>query len=181
MSRTEIKVTGFGGQGVILLGYIIGKAAAIYDRQHAVQTQSYGPEARGGACSAGVVLGDEMVDYPHVTHPDIMISMSQEAYDTYLPTVRENGIVLVDEGLVHVDGGELKNGIRAYKIPATKFAEDLGRKIVANIVMLGFFTAVAGKISLESVKAALESSIPKGTEAFNRKAFERGYSYGKEI
>jgi 2-oxoglutarate ferredoxin oxidoreductase subunit gamma len=177
MKHTGIKICGFGGQGIILSGYIMGKAAAIYDKKHATLTQSYGPESRGGACSAQVIISDRKVDYPEVLHPDILIVMSKEAYDKYVPGLNNKGMLIYDEDLVENDNKFL-TGTGIFSIPATRIAEDLGKKIVANIIMLGFFTAVTDIIKVKSMENALLSSIPEGTEKLNLKAFRLGYDYG---
>lgn len=178
MSRTEIRVSGYGGQGVILCGYLIGKAASIYDDKHATLTQSFGPEARGSACSAQVIVSDEKILYPYIQQPDIMIAMSKEAYTKFEPGLKSDGLLLVDEDLVK----EIKarDNIKLYKIPATRIAEDLGRKIVLNIVMLGFFTGISKLIDHDAVRKTVETSVPKGTEALNLKAFDHGYEYGSK-
>lgn len=176
MSRTEIRLTGFGGQGIILSGYIIGKAAAIYDKKQATFTQSYGPESRGGACSAQVIISDEPINYPHLIAPSILVVMSQEAYNEYAPTLKDGALLVIDGDLVET--GDLANDVKLLSVPATRLAEELGRKIVANIVMLGFFAAVTNVISVEALREAVRTSVPKGTEEFNLKAFEKGYEYG---
>ncbi len=176
MSRTEIRVTGYGGQGVILCGYLIGKAAAIHGGQHATLNQSFGPEARGSACSAQVIVSDEKILYPYMRKPDIMISMSKEAYNKFVPELEGEGTVLVDEDLVKE--ARVEKNIKLYKIPATRIAEDLGRRIVLNIVMLGFFTAITKLIDHDAVRKTVETSVPKGTEQLNLKAFDSGYEYG---
>jgi len=135
--RTEIRISGYGGQGVVLAGYILGKAIALHSGLEAVMTQSYGPEARGGASSANVVISDEPVDYPFVLHPDILVALSQEAYTRFRPTAKPEARVFIDQDLVIPFGND-----QPYSIPATRLAEQLGRRIVANMVMLGFFTAV---------------------------------------
>ncbi|MFQ5750659.1 MAG: 2-oxoacid:acceptor oxidoreductase family protein [bacterium] len=179
MSRKEIRVTGYGGQGVILCGYIIGKSAALYAGKHATLNQSFGPEARGSACSAQVIVSDEDILYPYMRQPDIMIAMSQEAYRKYEPDLKNDGLLLIDEDLVKPE--KLRDNIKVFSIPATRIAEQLGRKIVLNIVMLGFFTAVSKLIDVEAVRKAVTSSVPKGTEELNLKAFESGYEYGLEV
>lgn len=176
MSRTEIRVTGFGGQGVILCGYLIGKAASIYDNKHATLNQSFGPEARGSACSAQVIVSDEKILYPYIQQPDILLAMSKEAYSKFAPELKNNGMLLVDEDLVQDVKG--RDNVKLYKIPATRIAEDLGRKIVLNIVMLGFFTAMTKLIDHEAARKTVETSVPKGTEELNLKAFDSGYEYG---
>jgi len=176
MSRTEIRVTGFGGQGVILCGYLIGKAASIHDNQHATLNQSFGPEARGSACSAQVIVSDEKILYPYIQQPDILLAMSKEAYYKFEPELKKDGLLLVDEDLVK--DAKPRDKIKMYRIPATRIAEDLGRKIVLNIVMLGFFTAITKLIDHEAVRKTVETSVPKGTEELNLKAFDSGYEYG---
>ena len=176
--KTGIRLAGFGGQGIVLAGMILGKAVTLYEGENAVMTQSYGPEARGGACSADVVISKLRIDYPRVSAPDVLVLMSEEAARTYGTNTVEQAQVLVNEDLVKTvpRGGTLK--IR--RVPATGIAERLGRVIVANIVMLGFLTAVSGIVSLESMKRAVLDSIPKGTEELNAKAFDSGYEYGLE-
>lgn len=176
VSRTEIKIGGFGGQGVILTALIMGKAASLFEGRESTMTQSFGPEARGGACSAQIIVSDEKVRYPYVTLPKIMVIMSQEAYTRFEPQLDENGILLLEEDLVKP--GPTRGEIKVFSIPATRFAEELGRKIVLNIVMLGFFTAVTGLLNADAVRKAIKASVPKGTEELNLKAFEKGYEYG---
>ncbi|MGQ9560552.1 MAG: 2-oxoacid:acceptor oxidoreductase family protein [Candidatus Oleimicrobiaceae bacterium] len=177
--RTEIRVSGYGGQGVILAGYIIGKATAIFEKKHATLTQSFGPEARGSACSAQVICSDEPIHYPYIRKPHILIAMSQEAYTKFEPELGSNGVLLIDEDLVKAKPP--RDNIRMFPIPATRLAEQLGRRIVLNIVMLGFFTAVTGAVSKEAMEKAVLSSIPKGTEEINSKAFQTGYDYGVQL
>lgn len=176
MARTEIKIGGFGGQGIILTGYIVGKAASIFDKKYATMTQAFGPEARGSACSSQIIVSENIIRYPYVKCPQIMVIMSQEAFTKFSPQVDPHGILLIEEELVDPNG--LPDTVRLYKIPATRIAEELGRKIVLNIVMVGFFTAVTGLISREAMRKAVETSVPKGTEELNLKAFDRGYEWG---
>lgn len=177
MNRTEIRLSGFGGQGIIKMGYIIGEAAAIHDGKNATFTQSYGPESRGGACAAQVVISDEPISYPHVIDPKILVVMSQGAYTKYVPDFRKDGLLIIDEDLVQTD--EAADGLRILSIPATRLAEELGRKMVANVVMLGFLAAVTDLVSVEAMKKSVLSAVPKGTEELNVRAFERGYEYGQ--
>ncbi|MDP2932199.1 MAG: 2-oxoacid:acceptor oxidoreductase family protein [Chloroflexota bacterium] len=176
MSREEIVIGGFGGQGIILAGYIVGKAAAIYDKKNVTFTQDYGPEARGGACRAQVVISDSQVSYPYVETPSVLAVMSQEAYTKYTPALRPDGCLLIDEELVKPD----KTAREIFAIPATRIAQELGRAAVANIVMLGFLTAVTKIVSTEAIKKSVLDSVPKGTGELNMKAFERGYACGLE-
>ncbi|MCX8174192.1 MAG: 2-oxoacid:acceptor oxidoreductase family protein [Thermoplasmata archaeon] len=180
MARTEIKFGGFGGQGIILAGFIVGKAVSLYDKKEAVFTQSYGPEARGGACAASLVIDDKVIDYPYPVSPDIMVIMSQEAYHDYVPKLKEGGILIIDEDLVSLDDIAKRAG-KIYKIPATRFAEELGMKIAANIVMLGFFGYVARNLlTTESLKKSVLESVPARFRDQNAKAFDKGYKYAQE-
>ncbi len=179
MKHIEIKIGGFGGQGIVLSGFIMGKAASIYDKKNATLTQSYGPESRGGACSAQLIVSEEEVDYPEVQKPEILMVISQEAYEKFTPCLVKGGILIYDEDLVN-SVNNLPKETRIYSIPSTRFAEELGRKIVTNIIMLGFFTAITSVISYESMKKSVLSSIPAGTEELNLKAFQKGYEFGLE-
>ena len=176
---TEIRISGYGGQGVIRCGYIIGKAASLFDNKYATMTQSFGPEARGSACSSQVLVSEDKILYPYVTTPDILVAMSQEAYTKFLPNLDESGILIIDDDLVTPQ--EAKGNIKTYAIPSTRFAEEMGAKIVANIVMLGFFTAITGVITPEAVKKAVSSSVPSRLVDLNLKAFDKGYQFGQEI
>jgi len=177
MNQTKIKIGGFGGQGIVLAGFILGKAASIYDRRNATLTQSYGPESRGGACSAQIIVGDDQVDYPEVDNPDILIIMSQEAFDKFTPSLIKRGTLFYDEDLAKPTNN-FGRTIKVYSIPATRYAEELGKKIVANIIMLGFFSAICGIISPDAVKNAIRSSLAKEHNDINIKAFTRGFESG---
>lgn len=179
MATTEIRITGFGGQGVILLGYIIGKAASIFGDQHATMTQSFGPEARGSACSSQVIISDSRILYPYVSAPHVLLAMSHDGYMTHKDTIAEDCTLVCEKDLVKV--GEHGPKVRNFEIPATRIAEDLGRKIVLNIVMLGFFGAVTELIPKEALRKAVESSVPPGTEELNTQAFDKGYEYGVQL
>ena len=178
MATTEIKIGGLGGQGVILSGMIIGKAAALYDNKSATMTQAFGPEARGSACSAQLIVSDDAILYPYVTKPEVLVTMSQDAFSKFSPGMSENGTLLIEEELVKPEG--LPPGVKVYGIPATRIAEELGRKMVLNIVMVGFFTAVTGLINADAMRRAVEASVPPGTERLNLSAFDKGYEYGKQ-
>ncbi len=173
---TEIRIAGFGGQGVILSAIVIGKAGCIYENGYSTMTQAFGPEARGGACSAQVILADEPVLYPYVTRPDILVVMSQEAYSLFTPQLKENGLLIVEQDLVRVD--DLPAGARVYSVPATRLAEELGKRMVLNIVMVGFFGAVSGLLRPEALRDAIADSVPKAFVDLNLKAFDKGYEYG---
>lgn len=180
MSRREVRLSGFGGQGIMTAGHILGKAAALFDQQHVTMIKSYGPESRGGASSAQVIISDTEIDYPHLTEPELLVAMSQEAYAKYIGELKSGGLLLIDEDLVELDPP--RDDIQVRAIPATRIAEgELGRKIVANIVMLGFVAANIDSVSFEALREAVLSSVPKGTEELNQQAFERGYRFGVEL
>jgi 2-oxoglutarate ferredoxin oxidoreductase subunit gamma len=176
MRLIEIRVAGFGGQGVILSAVVLGKAASIYENGFATMTQNFGPEARGGACSAQLVISDEPVLYPYVTHPDIMVIMSQEAYNRFAGELKHGGLLIVEEDLVRVSN--LNQDRKVYSIPATRFAEELGKRMVLNSVMVGFFTAVTKLLGADSVRKAVADSVPATFRELNLKAFEKGFDYG---
>ena len=178
MQLTEIRVAGFGGQGVILSAIILGKAASIYQNGFATMTQNFGPEARGGACSAQLILDSSPVLYPYVTQPDIMVVMSQEAYNRFVPELKDGGMLIIEEDLVRVS--DLKSGVRVYSIPATRFAEELGKRMVLNSVMVGFFTAVTRLLEPDAVRKAVADSVPANFRELNLKAFEKGFEYGSQ-
>jgi 2-oxoglutarate ferredoxin oxidoreductase subunit gamma len=178
-SLTEIRFAGFGGQGIIRAGIIIGKAVSIFDKRFATMNQSFGPEARGGACSAQVVVSNDRVLYPYVTTPHVLVAMSQEAFGKYEPELKDNGILIVDQDLVKP--GSARKGVRLYAVPATRIAEELGNRIIANVAMLGFFTAITGVVSKRAMKQALPSLVPERFVDLNLKAFDEGYRYGQEL
>lgn len=175
MSRTEVKLSGAGGQGIVLAGQILGQAIALYEGKFATLTQSYGPEARGGSCSAEVVISDEPVGYPYVISPQVVVIMSQEAYNKFTPGLEPGTLVIIDEDLVKPD----KSGaFKILSVPATSMAREMGRVVVANIVMLGFLAAVSELVSPEALKKSILATVPEGTAEFNIRAFEAGYKYG---
>lgn len=174
--RREIRFAGFGGQGVILAGMITGRAAALHDGKEAIVTQSYGPEARGGACSAQLVIDDQPIDYPMVTRPDVLVVMSQEAAQKYTGDLADGCQVLVDEGLVHLPESA---PWPVYKIPATRLAEQLGNRMAANVVMLGFFAAITGAVNRPSMEAAIRDSVKERFIDLNMRAFDIGYSHAQ--
>ena len=179
-NRIEIILCGFGGQGIVIAGYILGSAAAKYDNKESSFVPSYGPEARGGECASRIVIADEPIDYPFITHVDILIAMAQPAYNKYIEYLKENGILIHDEDLVHPDE-RAKKASKIFSIPATRIAERLGNRIVANVVMLGFFCAVTKVVSYDALRKAIMEGVPKRFLDLNMKAFDEGYNYGKEV
>jgi 2-oxoglutarate ferredoxin oxidoreductase subunit gamma len=176
MQLTEIRIAGFGGQGVILSAMIIGKAAAIHEGGYATLTQNFGPEARGGASSAQVILSDSPILYPYVTRPDVLVVMSQEAYTRFTPELKDGGMLIFEEDMVHVS--EPQSGVRVYAVPATRLAEELGKRMVLNVVMVGFFAAITGLVTPESLRKAVADSVPPATRELNLRAFDKGFDYG---
>ncbi len=176
MRLTEIRIAGFGGQGVILSAMVIGKAASINQGGYATMTQSFGPEARGGACSAQVIIDKEPVLYPYVTQPDILVVMSQEAYTKFSPELKDSGILIVEQDLVRT--GTVKPGTKVFGVPATRLAEELGKRMVQNIVMVGFFAAVTDLLDPAALRDAVADSVPPAFRELNGKAFDKGYDYG---
>jgi 2-oxoglutarate ferredoxin oxidoreductase subunit gamma len=179
LGLTEIRIAGFGGQGVILAAAVIGKAAAIFEGGYATMTQAFGPEARGGSSSAQVILSGDPILYPYVANPDILVVMSQEAYTKFSPQLKPGGILITEQELVRID--KVPTGIRMYGVPATRLAEELGRKVVLNIVMVGFFGAVTNLLDPDSLRQAVADSVPPAMQKLNLQAFDKGFAYGAEM
>jgi 2-oxoglutarate ferredoxin oxidoreductase subunit gamma len=168
--RHEVRFSGFGGQGIILSAVILGRAAVMHDNKFAVQTQVYGPEARGGASMSALIIDDTPILYPKVADPGIYVIMSQEGFEKYGAHARTDAVMLVDSTLVYS-----RPDCRYIEIPATREAkETLGRDIVANIVMLGALVASTHIVSEAALEKAILDSVPKGTEALNLKAMKKG-------
>ncbi len=179
IEEVKIKMGGIGGQGIALLGLIMGRAASIFDGNEAVYTQEYGAEARGGASASSVIISSEKIDFPYIKSPDVMVIMAQGAFRKYRKEIRSGSTLFIDKDLVRPY--DLPEGVNIYAVPATRIAEEVGRKLVANIVMLGFISALTDLFSLKAVQSALKMSVPKGTEEFNLKAFNAGYEYGQKV
>ncbi len=172
--QTEIIVTGFGGQGIILAGRILGMSASLGDKKESTLVQAYGPESRGGACNAQVIISDAPIHYPYVKKPHIVIAMSQAGYDKFQGLLGDDCILLIDQDLVPISSAPCDY----YSIPSTRMAEKLGNKMMANIIMVGFCTAITQAVSSESAQETVKKSVPKGTEEKNIKAFNQGFDYG---
>ncbi|MGB2895174.1 MAG: 2-oxoacid:acceptor oxidoreductase family protein [Anaerolineales bacterium] len=173
--RQEIRISGFGGQGVMLAGFLLGKALSLYQDLEAVMTQSYGPEARGGASSASIVVADYPIAYPFVQKADVLIALSQEAYSRYRGETKPEGVIVIDEGLVTPKAED-----QILAIPATKLAENLGRRIVANVVILGYFCAISDVVTREAMEEAIQTTVKPRTLTLNLEAFEAGFAYAKD-
>ncbi len=177
--RVELRIAGFGGQGIILSAVITGKAASLFEGKQATVMEIYGPESRGGSSSGTIVIDDDPVDYPYVSHLDIFVVMSQAAYLKFVSELGPGSVMIYDEDLVEPEEKDLE-GVMKYPIPSTRTAEKLGRRIVANIVMLGALASLGGVISRESMKNAILATVPRALE-LNAKAFEDGYEYGEKM
>jgi 2-oxoglutarate ferredoxin oxidoreductase subunit gamma len=170
--RYEVRLSGEGGQGLVLAGKVLAEAAAIYDDKNATQSQSYGPEARGGASRSEVIISDEDIDYPKAVNIDLLLALTQESVNKYHGDLKDDGILLVDsESCTEIPEGNFK----VYQVPVIQIARDkVGKVLVANIVALGVITELAKVVSQESVEAAILARVPKGTEELNLSAFKAG-------
>jgi len=177
-NRVEVRLTGFGGQGVVLAGHIVGHACALNADKNATMIQSFGPEARGSSCSATLAICDTEVLYPYIGRPDVLVAMSSEGYEKYRDELKDEGLLLYEQDLVHP---VFKEGQRAFGVPSTRIAESLGRVIVQNIVMVGFLAAAADLAPAEAMRLAVEHSVPPGTEKLNLAAFDKGFEYFSTI
>jgi 2-oxoglutarate ferredoxin oxidoreductase subunit gamma len=175
--RYEIRFSGAGGQGLILAGVIFAEAATIYDKINAVQSQSYGPEARGGASKSEVIISEDVIDFPKALGIDLQLSLTQEACTKYYKDIKPGGTLLVDEDFVR----DIPEGdFQVIKMPIIRTAsEQIGKAFVANIVATGAIAAITGKVRIESVEKAVLSRVPKGTEEMNKKALMAGYNLAK--
>jgi len=174
-TRLEIRITGFGGQGVVLAAYIVGRACIDAGR-HATMIQSFGPEARGSSCTATLVVSDQEVLYPYIKRPSLLVAMSADGYETYRRELREDGTLIHELDFVHPEASQ-----RAFGIPARRIAESFGRSLVQNIVMVGFIAAVAGIVPRDAMRQAVRASVPAGTEELNLKAFDAGVDYFDKV
>ncbi len=172
---SQIRFAGFGGQGVILMGIVLARAATLYDGKQAIQTQSYGPSARGGHSKCDVKISDKEMLYPFVEIPDYLVIMSQQAYSKYIGERTPDTKIILDPDLVLERPKE-----DFFGVPATKAAEDIGTRIVANIVMLGAFREISDAVSPEALEKGLLESVPAATHELNRRALAIGAKLGKE-
>ena len=174
----EIKFSGFGGQGIVRCALITGAAVSLHDDKFATMTQSFGPEARGGACQSQLIISDTRVLYPYCTTAGVLIALSQEAYDKYEPDLADGGILIIEEELVKPSGDPKR--VQLYTVPATRLAEQVGNRLFTNLVVLGFFSAVTGAASSDAMKKALPGLVPDRFLSDNIKAFDKGYEFGLE-
>ncbi len=172
--RYEIRLSGSGGQGLVLGGVILAEAMGVYEGKNVTQTQSYGPEARGGASRSDVVVSDGEIYYPKATEPDLLFCLTQESCDQYYPQMKEGGILVVDSEKVR----QLPS-TKAYSLPFIKTAkEQVGTPVVANVVSIAAVAGLTGLCSKESVLKAVLARAPRGTEDKNKLACELGYDMG---
>ena len=175
-SQIEVLVSGFGGQGVVLAGMILGRAAVVEEGRNAVMAQSYGPESRGGASSAEVLIADGEIAYPHCISPDVVVTLAQEAYNMYGTTRPAGALLIAEKDLVVLDP-EAEKGKKSLRVPFTALADKVGRRIVLNMVALGFLCRATGVVTPAAMRAAIKASVPPETEALNLQAFEAGMNY----
>ncbi len=175
MSRFEIRIAGMGGQGIVTAAVMIGRAASIFGGKNVTLTQSYGPESRGGASKAEVIVSDEPIDYPKIRKPNLVAIMSQEAYRKNITDLNHDAILIVDPDMIQEN--QSNHISRIYRVPATRMAEQLGRRIVANTVMVGAIVGLTNIMDIPSVEKAISKYTPRGTEELNLRAFKSGYEF----
>ncbi|NMB08001.1 MAG: 2-oxoacid:ferredoxin oxidoreductase subunit gamma [Tissierellia bacterium] len=172
MKRQELRLSGSGGQGLILAGIILAEAA-LHDGNNVVQSQSYGPEARGGASKAEVIISEDIINYPKVNKCDVLLSLTEKAYDKYIDTLKSGGILILDKS---IKSPVTRDDIEIHYVPILETAsEDLGKPMVANIVALGTIYEITKIVSKESLEKAVLDRVPRGTEELNKKALEEGF------
>lgn len=177
MERYEVRLSGSGGQGLITAGIILAEAAGIYDGKFVCQTQSYGPEARGGASKSEVVISNEEIDYPKAIKPDLLLAMNQKSCDSYFFDLKPTGTIVVDSTFV-----KQVPSSRAVAIPFTQIArEEFGKEMLANIVALGAIAMLSGVVSLRSLEAAVLARLPQKMAEMNKKAVEAGIEAAKSF
>lgn len=178
MERYEIRLSGEGGQGLVLAGAILAEAAGIYDGKYVAYTQSYGPESRGGGCRSDLILSDEEIDYPICAQLDLLLCLTQKACDTFHSKLKAGGMLIADSKRVT----DLPRGpFRVHSVPILQTArQKMGREVAANMVCLGVIAKLSGVVSIEALQQAVMARVPKGTEATNRRALEAGYALAME-
>ncbi len=176
--RFNVRFAGLGGQGIITMGLAIGRASSIYDKKYVIMTEAYGPEITGGFARADVIISDEEIDYPLIEHPDILVLMHTDGWERNKDLVTNDSLVIYDDFLAKVE--ESGNG-QFFKIPSFSVGNELGRKVVANVVMMGAIQEITKIVSKEALRKALLDLVPKGTEELNLTALERGYEIGSKI
>ena len=179
MSRFELRIAGLGGQGIVTAGVMIGRSASVFGGKNVTLAQSYGPESRGGASKVDVIVSDEKIDYPKVRKPSLVAVMSQEAYRKNIADLDGNTIVVIDPDMVQEDPSN--HIARIYRVPATRIADGLGKRIVANMVMVGAIVGLTNMVDTASVEKAISRYTPRGTEQLNVTAFRSGYEFARKL
>lgn len=180
MSKSDIRICGMGGQGVIMSGMVIGKAASIYEDKWSTMIQSFGPEARGSTCAAQVMIADEPIGYPYIKQSDVFLVFSQAGYEKYVDELKEGATLVFEDELIMLDE-RVPKGVKTCGIPATRIAQEkIGRVITFNMVMLGYLAQNTRVVSVEAIKKSISDSVPPGTIETNLKAFDAGFSYTPE-
>jgi 2-oxoglutarate ferredoxin oxidoreductase subunit gamma len=178
--RYEVRLSGAGGQGLILAGIILAEAVGIFDGKNVTQTQSYGPEARGGASKSDVVISSEEIDYPKAEKLDLLLALTQESYETYRGNLKPGGLLIVDSERVKLDN-DVGKDLRVFAGPMSKVArEQIGRELVTNIVALGVIAELTSIVTQESLEKAVLQKVPRGTEELNKKALTAGYTLAQK-
>jgi 2-oxoglutarate ferredoxin oxidoreductase subunit gamma len=174
--RYEIRLSGSGGQGLILMGIVLAEAIGVYDGKYVAQTQSYGPEARGGSSKSEVIVSDEEIDYPKAMKLDLLFAMNQKSCDEFYPDLKPEGMLIVDSTFVTQVPTQ-----RALQVPVTRIArEKFKREVVANIIALGALTQLTQIVSPKAIESAVLARVPKGTEKLNRDALRAGMAAAKK-
>ena len=175
MNRVEYRFSGFGGQGVITMCHVLGHAASIHAGMDSTMTEAYGPEKTGGFSRGDLVVSEEKIDYPNVVDPNVVVAFSQDAFERDADSVTQDGLVVVERDLVDPDRlREDRPDVTIVSIPAVELAEEIGLKVVANIVMLGAVAELVGTPDPDTVKEAVRANVPEGTEDLNERAFQKG-------
>jgi 2-oxoglutarate ferredoxin oxidoreductase subunit gamma len=175
--RTEIRISGIGGQGVVLAGFILGKAATVYMDYEAVHSESYGPEARGGYVRSEVIISDEKIDYHHALQVDVLALFSDKSWNDQFKNVRKDAKILYDADLI----SNIPPFGVVHKIQAQKIAEELGNTIIMNIVMVGAITKSLDCLKEDAVRNAVIDTVPKAYQDLNIKAFNYGLKADSEV
>jgi 2-oxoglutarate ferredoxin oxidoreductase subunit gamma len=177
--RQDIILSGAGGQGLILAGAILAEAAGVFEGKEVVQTQAYGIQARGGASQSTVIISDSRIKFPEVLKPDILLCLSQEACNRYMPNLKQGGLLVIDQDLVNVEN--VRPDIKVIGLPFTAEAERMNRRIVANVMALGALAVLAGLVKPESLAQALSSRLPERNVPVAREALEVGVRMGRGV
>ena len=178
MERRTVRFGGFGGQGIVLSSVVLG-LAAVYDGKYVCQRASYGAEARGGRCKSEVIISDEEISYPLIDHLQVLVIMSQQAFDSYLDELEPGGLLIVDSDMV--EGVERRSDVDTLTVPAARTADKLGNRIVANMIMLGALQAKTGIVSKAALQMSMKDSVASRFVEINLKAMEEGERILKNI